>query len=368
MNSMTFLPSRVIVTALLGLLGAAQAQVGGQVAPVLNQPLFKEAQRGPAGAYVLPGGVSVVLNQSKGFLLSATVLAKYEAPSGLTLSGGTGAAQATTAQGVSGDTSLKRIASAIGVLSGFGDGMAQPLADFLNRSEVGPKLAEGMNIRADPFSIDAKVEHGLLKLTLQPLQVLPTAFSTTSNALPAKNAAAKPVVLRVYSDFQCPYCLQFETQTLPGLLAGLPDDVRIEFHQFPLEQIHPLARASAEASECAAQQGKFWAYKDALFTDRTWLSGNPNEQFIALAGRVNGLNVDTFKNCLAVRGGKAGVDAGLNEAMRLGLNGTPTVFVNGFRAANPYDTAGLLRLIDFARVAPAPVAPTPVVPAQPNTP
>lgn len=352
-----------------GLLGSAHAQVGDQVAPVLAHPLFKDAGRGPAGTYTLPGGLSVLLSQSQGYLLSGTVQAKYEAPSGLSVSGGTGgvsggtgAAQATSAQGVSGaNVTFKNVAAAIGVLSGYGDGLAGPLEQFLNRPDVPAQLERGFSIRADPFTISARTEAGVLKVTISQVQVPAEAFLPVKTVLPARKAAAKPVVLRVYSDFQCPFCQKFETETLPTLLAKLPDDVSIEFHQFPLEQIHPLARPSAEASECAGQQGKFWAYKDALFTDRSWLASNPQEVFTRLAGKV-GLDMPAFQKCVDTRAGKAAVDAGLLEAMKLGVNGTPTVFVNGFRAGNAYDANGLLNLINFARVAGAVPAPTPVKP------
>lgn len=345
-----------------GVLGSAQAQVGDQVAPVLAHPLFKDAKRGLAGTYTLPGGLSVLLNQSQGYLLSGTVQAKYEAPSGLSVSGGTGAAQGASAQGASGaNTTFKNVAAAIGVLSGYGDGLAGPLEQFLNRPDVPAQLERGFSIRADPFTISAKTEAGVLKVTVSQAQVSSEAFLPVKTVLPAKKPTAKPVVLRVYSDFQCPFCLKFETETLPTLLAKLPEDVAIEFHQFPLEQIHPLARPSAEASECASQQGKFWSYKDALFTDRSWLASNPQEVFVRLAGKV-GLDVPAFQKCVDTRAGKAAVDAGLVEAMSLGVNGTPTVFVNGFKAGNAYDAAGLLKLIDFARVAGTVPAPTPAKP------
>ena len=343
----------------LAALPTARAQVGGQTAPVLQDPLFKQAKRGPANAYVLPGDVLVSLVQRQGYLLSATVQAKYDP-----------AAQAAA-------NPLRPVTSALGVLSGFGEGLAQPLEQFLSRPDVVPRLATGITIQAEPFAISARQEGGMLKLILAPSTVPASAFASVNTALPHKNAANKnPVVLRVYSDFQCPYCQKFEAETLPTLLAKLPDDVRIEFHQFPLEQIHPLARPSAEASECAAQQGKFWEYKDALFADRSWLASNPQEVFVRLAGKV-GLNGTTFQKCVQARGGKAAVDAGMAEAMRLGVNGTPTVFVNGFRAGNPYDAAGLLQLVNFARAAastPNSAAPTPApasttaTPATPATP
>lgn len=330
-------------------LGTATAQVGGQVAPLLANPPFKTAGRGPLNTYVLPGGVSAALVQKSGFLVSATVQVKYDPQL-------TSAAEANKAN-------VARAASVIGVLSGFGEGMARPLTDFLLRAEVTPQLAKGFDLRADPFSIGARLEGKVLKLTLSRPQVPEGAFSSTGNALPPRDSSVKnPVVIRIFSDFQCPYCQKFETETLPTLLAKLPKDVRLEFHHFPLEQIHPLARPSAEASECAAQQGKFWAYKDALFTDRSWLSSNPQEVFLRLANKLK-LNSSDFQKCLTTRAGKQAVDAGLAEAIRLGVEGTPTVYVNGMRPASVYDATELLQLIDFARVVgPGPATPAPKTP------
>lgn len=363
----SFLTRALLSTLTLGLLGGAQAQVGQQAAPVLADPLFKDAKSGPAGLYTLPSGVSVILTQGGGYLLSAVVQGKYPAPAAQTPNTQTTTTQPPTTQtppvpnAAAANASVNQLAAVVGVLSGFGEGMAQPLAQFLNRPDVGPRLAQGININAAPFTITAKTQANVLRLTIKPAQVNPELFAATKNVLPARKATARPVVIRVYSDFQCPYCLQFETQTMPILMAKLPDDVRIEFHQFPLESIHPLARASAEASECAAKQNKFWEYKDLLFKDRSWLSGNPNAVFIKLAGQA-GLNADLFTKCLGEGAGRAAVDAGLVEANRLGLNGTPTVFVDGFQVSDVYNPAAYFKLIDFARAVP------PAAPATPKKP
>lgn len=334
----------VLLTSITGM---AAAQVGGQVAPLLANPPFKAAASGPLGTYLLPGGVSVALVQKGGFLGSATVQVNYDPQLG---------AEANKAN-------VAHAASVMGLLSGFGEGMAHPLTNFLLRAEVGPQLPRGFDLRADPFSIGVRLEGKVLKMTLSRPQVPEGAFSSTGNALPPRDSGMKnPVVIRIFSDFQCPYCQKFETETLPTLLAKLPKDVRLEFHHFPLEQIHPLARPSAEASECAAQQGKFWAYKDALFTDRSWLSSNPQEVFLRLANKLK-LNSSDFQKCLTTRAGKQAVDAGLAEAMRLGVEGTPTIYVNGMRPASVYDATELLQLIDFARVVgPGPATPAPKTP------
>lgn len=337
---MTHFARRFFALGLLAALsGAAHAQVGGQVAPVRAAPAFQGAKVGAGGLLTLTDGAQVTLSQKAGYLAGASV--------------------SVPASGAA------RAAELLGVLSGYEDGLAEPLEAFLKRSDVAGRLPQGVTVDAEPFTVTARLTGGRLNVSLVLAQVPAAQFAPVKTAQAARTATASPVVLRVYSDFQCPYCQQFETQTLPELQKALPADVRIEFHQFPLESIHPRARAAAEASECASAQGKFWVYKDALFADRSWLSGDAATAFTAIAGKA-GLNLTTFKGCLAARGGRAAVDAGLAEADRLGLQGTPSVFVNGYAVADPYDAPALLRLIAYARaVDTAPAAATPVTAPSP---
>ncbi|MDV6375544.1 DsbA family protein [Deinococcus arenicola] len=313
------------VTSLVAALcvGAAGAQVGQPLAPFLKSPALAGVKQS-ASILTFADGSSAVLQSKGGYLTGAKIVVANS------------------------DKAAARAAELTGVLSGFGTGLAEPMLGFLKREDVVKQLPTGLTIGADPFSLTVKSEARLLTVDIQMVRVADGTFAATKNALPAKKNVKGGVVLRVYSDFQCPYCRQFESETLPALLRSLPDDVRVEFHQFPLESIHPVARPAAEASECAAQQGKFWAYKDALFRDQSWLAGNPAPVFIALAG-ATGLKADAFKTCLAERGGKAAVDAGLAEADRLGINGTPSVFVGPYKAADPYNTAGLLSLMKYVR-------------------
>ncbi|QFP76545.1 thioredoxin domain-containing protein [Deinococcus sp. AJ005] len=318
--------STLLASLLLGgILGSAGAQVGQPLAPFLKSPALATAKQGASGVLTFADGSSAVLQSKGGYLSAAKIIVANS------------------------DGAAARAAELTGVLSGFGSGLAGPMLEFLKRDAVVGQLPAGLTIGADPFTIGLKTEGKLLTVNLSLDRVAAGTFAPTTNALPARKAGKSDVVLRVYSDFQCPYCRQFESQTLPALLRALPDDVRVEFHQFPLESIHPFARPAAEASECAAQQGKFWAYKDALFRDQSWLAGkDPAPVFIALAADTR-LKADTFKTCLSTRGGKAAVDAGLAEARRLGLNGTPSVFVGPYKAADPYDAAALLQLIKYTR-------------------
>ncbi len=118
-----------------------------------------------------------------------------------------------------------------------------------------------------------------------------------------------------------------------GRLAdAYPDDVQVIYRHFPLTSIHANARKSAEAAEAAGAQGKFWEYHDALFERQGDWSGleadAARDYFVALAGEL-GLDVEQFTSELD-DGVYADYVSGLEqEAMALGLPGTPSAIVNG---------------------------------------
>jgi protein-disulfide isomerase len=146
--------------------------------------------------------------------------------------------------------------------------------------------------------------------------------------LPAGNLvrgkATAPVTLVEFGDFQCPSCLQAEP-IVASLLAQHPDELRLVFHHFPLARVHPNARSAAFAGECARQQGKFWEMHDAMFADQSALAP---AQLQVTAGRI-GLEGAAFAKCLADPATVRVVDAELRLGASVGVNGTPTFYVNG---------------------------------------
>jgi protein-disulfide isomerase len=137
----------------------------------------------------------------------------------------------------------------------------------------------------------------------------------------------------VFSDFQCPFCSR-AVPTLQQIEQSYGKDVRIVWKHQPLA-FHPQAFPAAEAAEAAREQGKFWQMHDLLFANQSQLS---QAQYEALAKQL-GLDQAKFKAALDSHRNKGRIDEDMKLAQQLGVNGTPTFFVNGRRivGAQPYD-------------------------------
>jgi protein-disulfide isomerase len=142
------------------------------------------------------------------------------------------------------------------------------------------------------------------------------------------------VTLVEFSDFQCPYCSQFNP-TVEQVRKDYPDTVRIVFKHYPLASIHPMAQKAAEAAECAGAQNKFWEMHDKLFANQTSLS---LENYKTWAKDL-GLNQSKFNKCLDESTTAAKVAADQKYGDSVGVTGTPSSFVNGniIQGAQGYD-------------------------------
>jgi len=142
------------------------------------------------------------------------------------------------------------------------------------------------------------------------------------------------VTLVEYGDFQCPACETYYP-VVEQVLASSTVPIRYAYRHFPLPQ-HANAIAAAMASEAANAQGKFWEMFHMLFehhVDWTELS-DPTTVFLGYATKL-GLNVSRFKTDLASSTLHEIIDADSNDGMHIGINQTPTFFVNGKAIVNP---------------------------------
>ena len=156
----------------------------------------------------------------------------------------------------------------------------------------------------------------------------------------AKGRDGAPVTIVEFSDFQCPACAHafLDLQDV----VRRRSDVRLVFRHFPLDQhcndgiehgVHPMACVAACAAECAAQQGKFWEYHDLLFENQAGLA---RDNLFAFA-RDLGLDMQRFRTCLDAPETLELVREDVRAGDSLGIESTPTIFINGRRIPGALD-------------------------------
>lgn len=147
--------------------------------------------------------------------------------------------------------------------------------------------------------------------------------------------ASAPVKVVVFSDFQCPYCAML-AQRLRTLRTEYPAQVVVLYRHFPLAT-HPYAIAAARASECAAAQGRFEAFHDALFAAQDSIGVVPFGRFAAMAGVRD---TAAFRECTMRTGPVPALAHDTVAGRRLDVRGTPTLLINQtlLRGAQPLDT------------------------------
>lgn len=146
-----------------------------------------------------------------------------------------------------------------------------------------------------------------------------------------KGEGTSGVTLTEYGDFQCPACEAYEP-TVEAVRGQYGDKLKFQFRNFPLTSIHRNAFAAARAAEAANLQGKYWEMHDALYQSSNWQIwtqvSNPNPYFDQYAQQL-GLKVSQFKADFASSKVNDIINADMNEGNRLGIDSTPTFFVNG---------------------------------------
>jgi protein-disulfide isomerase/rhodanese-related sulfurtransferase/uncharacterized membrane protein len=131
-----------------------------------------------------------------------------------------------------------------------------------------------------------------------------------------------PVTLVEFGDLQCPSCVAAEPE-MRELRRLYRNRVRFVFRQFPLENVHAYALKAAEASECAAQQGKFWQSLERFYS----ANGDLKDESLLRYAAELGLDAAMFKSCLGSGATRAVIQRDREDGRALGVRGTPTFFL-----------------------------------------
>jgi protein-disulfide isomerase len=189
------------------------------------------------------------------------------------------------------------------------------------RGEIKPFLENRRTLQARAMLVDElKAKSGAaVKVMLDPPRYnVPLVASD-----PVRGNANAPVTIVEFSDYQCPFCARVNP-TLDLVRTTYGDKVRIVFKDYPLPN-HAEAPKAAEAARCAGEQNKYWEMHDSMFANQRSL-GVPS---LKQQARALGLNGTAFDTCLDSGKHAAAVLAGGELGNTLGVNSTPSLYING---------------------------------------
>jgi protein-disulfide isomerase len=207
----------------------------------------------------------------------------------------------------------------------------------------------GLGVETDK---DSNNDTGQTSITQPPSQTNPSSkiISVSLDDDPVKGDPNASITIVEFSDFQCPFCARFFTDTLPLIEKNYIETgkVKIVYRDFPLPDIHQNAIPAAIAAECADEQGMFWEYHDKIFENQIlWQDldkQNVVRTFEQYAGEL-ALDTESFKTCLESAKYLDEVQNDVNEGVSYGVAGTPGFFIGNEKigygmvsGAQPYST------------------------------
>lgn len=155
---------------------------------------------------------------------------------------------------------------------------------------------------------------------------------------PTRGAKSAKVVLINFDDFECPFCSRMHQTLFPEILKEYGDRVTIVYKDYPLVEMHPWATHAAVDANCLASQNgdAYWDFADYIHANQREVSGEatPGARFAALdrmtllQGQKHNLDVVKLQSCIKAQD-EGAVKASMKEADDLGINATPTMFING---------------------------------------
>ena len=195
--------------------------------------------------------------------------------------------------------------------------------------EIGKYLRRQRHSAARKAFLDILEKKHRVVRSIEPLR-----FDVKEAGRPALGPASAPVLLILFSDFECPYCGEM-SDTLREVVKQYGKSVRLVYRNMPLSSIHPQARQAAAAGLCAAAQGRFWEMHDRMYQDQTRLA----EKGLKDTAKQLGLDAGLFAKCLGGKQVAAMIDEDIRAGATAGVDSTPALFINGrfLGGSQPYE-------------------------------
>jgi protein-disulfide isomerase len=210
-------------------------------------------------------------------------------------------------------------------LSQFGYAQAQSQAKDQPQSDLSALRTDVRALQAEQQQIITRLDElkQLLQPNGQPVRPQPPSTLDIHGEMFRGDRGARVAIIE-YADFECPYCGEYERKTFPQILSDYIETGKVKYfyRDLPLP-MHARALPAARAARCAGEQGKFWEMHDSLFAKQNALSAP------ALLDRAQTLGLDTakFTECQSSEKYTADIQKSVSEALKMGIDGTPTFFL-----------------------------------------
>ncbi len=167
-----------------------------------------------------------------------------------------------------------------------------------------------------------------------------------SGGAAVKGEEGSAITIVEFSEYECPFCKRYVDETYPQILDEYGDKIRYIFRDYPLP-FHPQAQKMAEVARCAGDQDQYWEMHDLLFENRDkW--AEKQDVSADVTGYVSqlGLDKEEFDDCLDSGKYTQAVKDDMALGQSVGVQGTPTFFINGQRLVGAQPFSAFKAIID----------------------
>jgi len=230
----------------------------------------------------------------------------------------------------------------------IGDPEPGPMPGFY---QVKIRGSQGNQSQEETFFVSKDGEHiirgNVFDLAQNPFK--PELAKLKTEFQPSFGTPGAPVVLVEFSDFECPFCREEAKMLRTNLLTAYPKEVRFYYLDFPLETLHPWAKAAAMMGRCIFHQnaGAFWDYHDWIFEHQEEITPDNLKDKVLEFAKGKGIDADQLSKCIDSKATEEEVEKTKAEGRGLEVNSTPTLFVNGRRMNGTIQWPDLKRVIDY---------------------
>lgn len=238
-------------------------------------------------------------------------------------------------------------------------GAPSPSPDFPNFDSVTVTIENGQK-KQDLAFVVSKDRSAMMRMTKFDLKKDP--FAETMSKIdvagrPARGAKASKVVLVNFDDFECPFCSRMHQMLFPELLKEYGDRVTFIYKDFPLVEIHPWAIHAAVDANCLASQNSdaYWDFADFIHANQHEVTEQKTpaaqsdelDKLTLTQGQKHNLDITKLQACVKAQDDKP-VKASLKEGEALGVEATPTLFINGQKIDGAVPISELRAALDTA--------------------